>query len=48
MEQLTNTDAYTIRAIGEDDFSDVPIPDAPVQPANAPHTSTAKSVGSTR
>ncbi|KAK3072793.1 hypothetical protein LTR53_006165 [Teratosphaeriaceae sp. CCFEE 6253] len=29
---------FTIRAIGQDDFSDIPIPDAPVQQAAAPHT----------
>ncbi|KAM3419118.1 Cytochrome c oxidase assembly factor 3 [Cercospora zeina] len=36
---------WTIKAIGQDDFSDVPIPDAPAQPAAAPHTSTVKSAG---
>ncbi|KAK0250170.1 hypothetical protein LTR91_004213 [Friedmanniomyces endolithicus] len=30
--------SFTIRAIGQDDFSDVPIPDAPIQGAAAPHT----------
>ncbi|EMC93127.1 hypothetical protein BAUCODRAFT_150498 [Baudoinia panamericana UAMH 10762] len=39
---------YTLRAIGQDDFSDIPIPDAPVQPGHAPHISTAKSAGSAR
>ncbi|KAH9817756.1 Coiled-coil domain-containing protein 56 [Teratosphaeria destructans] len=40
--------SWTIRAIGQDDFSDVPIPDAPVQPGNAPHMSTVKSAGSAK
>ena len=35
----TSPDSFTIRAIGQDDFSDVPIPDAPVQ--------TGATVGST-
>jgi cytochrome c oxidase assembly factor 3 len=25
------SDTYTIKAIGQDDFSDIPIPDAPIQ-----------------
>ncbi len=33
------TDTYTIKAIGQDDFSDVPMPDAPIQ--------TGATVGST-
>ncbi|TKA82760.1 hypothetical protein B0A55_01109 [Friedmanniomyces simplex] len=33
--------SFTIRAIGQDDFSDVPIPDAPVQAGHAPHTTAA-------
>ncbi|KAK4636343.1 Cytochrome c oxidase assembly factor 3, mitochondrial [Fulvia fulva] len=37
---------WTIKAIGQDDFSDVPIPDAPAQPAHAPNMSTVKSAGS--
>lgn len=35
-------DTFTIRAIGQDDFSDVTVPDAPVKPAQAPHMSTVK------
>lgn len=45
---LTNQhlDTWTIKAIGQDDFSDVPIPDAPLQPAAAaPHASTVRSAG---
>lgn len=26
------TDAYTIRAVGQEEFSDVKVPDAPAQP----------------
>ncbi|KAI7194982.1 hypothetical protein D0869_00875 [Hortaea werneckii] len=37
---------WTIKAIGQDDFSDVPMPDAPAQPGHAPHISTVKSAGS--
>ncbi|KAK4540032.1 hypothetical protein LTR36_009848 [Oleoguttula mirabilis] len=37
---------YTIKAIGQDDFSDIPIPDAPSAPGHAPHMSTVKSAGS--
>ncbi|KAF1826120.1 uncharacterized protein K489DRAFT_386580 [Dissoconium aciculare CBS 342.82] len=33
---------FTIRAVGQDDFSDVTVPDAPVKPAQAPHMSTVK------
>ncbi|KAK4507225.1 hypothetical protein PRZ48_000960 [Zasmidium cellare] len=39
---------WTIKAIGQDDFSDIPMPDAPAQPAHAPNASTAKSAGSSR
>ncbi|WPG97529.1 Hypothetical protein R9X50_00030600 [Acrodontium crateriforme] len=35
--------SWTIRAIGQDDFSDVPMPDAP-----APHTTTIKSTGNSQ
>ncbi|KXL49113.1 hypothetical protein M433DRAFT_115652 [Acidomyces richmondensis BFW] len=38
--------AFTIRAVGQDDFSDVPIPDAPVQPGHAPPTVPAKNAES--
>ncbi|KAK5174504.1 uncharacterized protein LTR77_001584 [Saxophila tyrrhenica] len=34
-------DTFTIKAIGQDDFSDVPMPDAPAQPAHAPHMSAS-------
>jgi hypothetical protein len=37
-----NIDTFTIRAVGQDDFSDVTVPDAPVKPAQAPHMSTVK------
>lgn len=38
---------WTIKAIGQDDFSDVPMPDAPAQPAHTPNASTVKSAGKT-
>ena len=34
-------DAYTIHAIAQDDFEDVPIPDAPPQSAKTPNSSTS-------
>ncbi|KAG8626931.1 hypothetical protein KVT40_005876 [Elsinoe batatas] len=36
---------FTIKAVAQDDFDDVPIPDAPIQPAQAPHTTTNTSAG---
>ena len=45
-DPLSPTDTWTIKAIGQDDFSDVPMPDAPAQPGHAPHMSTVKSAGS--
>ena len=39
------TDTFTIKAIGQDDFSDVPMPDAPSQPAHTPNASVIKSAG---
>lgn len=38
------TDSWTINAVAQDDFSDVPIPDAPPQAAHTPHTGVEKSV----
>lgn len=38
-------DTFTIKAIGQDDFSDIPMPDTPAQPAHAPHTSVVTSGG---
>lgn len=38
-------DTWTIKAIGQDDFSDVPMPDAPAQPAHTPNASAVKSAG---
>ena len=38
------TDSWTINAVAQDDFSDVPIPDAPAQPPHSPHTGVEKSV----
>ena len=29
-------DAYTLNAIGQDDFEDVKVPDAPAKPASTP------------
>lgn len=37
-------DSWTINAVAQDDFSDVPIPDAPAQPPHSPHTGVEKSV----
>ncbi|GAB7342519.1 hypothetical protein MBLNU457_g0706t1 [Dothideomycetes sp. NU457] len=37
--------AFTIRAVAQDDFEDVPIPDAPVAQAAAPHHSAVRSAG---
>ncbi|KAK3675448.1 hypothetical protein LTR78_004531 [Recurvomyces mirabilis] len=37
--------SWTIRAIGQDDFSDVPMPDAPASTGAAPHASAVKSAG---
>lgn len=45
-EVLIMADTWTIRAVGQDEFTDVPVPDAPVQQAAAPHTTTVKSAGS--
>ena len=39
--------AYTIHAVSQDEFEDVPIPGAPIQSAAAPHTSINKSAGAT-
>lgn len=38
--------AFTIRAVAQDDFEDVKVPDAPVQPALSPAMSTVKQAGS--
>ncbi|KAL9022647.1 MAG: hypothetical protein Q9185_000225 [Variospora sp. 1 TL-2023] len=35
--------AFTIKAIAQDDFSDVQIPDAPEQPPHTPHTGALKA-----
>ncbi|KAL6720740.1 hypothetical protein ACLMJK_002665 [Lecanora helva] len=37
---------FTINAVAQDDFSDVPVPDAPAQPPHSPHTGveTATSI----
>lgn len=36
---MKEVDTWTIKAIGQDDFSDVPMPDAPATTASAPHMS---------
>ncbi|KAF6220198.1 hypothetical protein HO133_003329 [Letharia lupina] len=36
--------SWTINAVAQDDFSDVPIPDAPAQSPHSPHTGLEKSV----
>lgn len=37
-------DSWTINAVAQDDFSDVPMPDALAQPPHSPHTGVEKSV----
>ncbi|KAL8730626.1 MAG: hypothetical protein Q9166_003939 [cf. Caloplaca sp. 2 TL-2023] len=37
--------AYTIKAVSQDDFTDVQIPDAPEQPPHTPHTGIARAPG---
>jgi cytochrome c oxidase assembly factor 3 len=39
-------DSFTIRAVAQDDFEDVVVPDAPATPAHAPHTSNVIQVAS--
>lgn len=39
-------DAFTIRAVAQDDFSDVPIPDAPTQPAHTPNAGVTRNANS--
>lgn len=41
----THQDAFTIRAVAQDEFEDVQIPDAPVVPAHAPHMSQVTAAG---
>ncbi|KAI4134964.1 MAG: hypothetical protein LQ347_001076 [Umbilicaria vellea] len=36
--------AYTIKAVSQDDFSDVPIPDAPAQPPHTPNAGVNRPV----
>ncbi|KAI9657644.1 MAG: hypothetical protein M1821_002820 [Bathelium mastoideum] len=38
--------AFTIHAISQDEFEDVPVPAAPVQPPHAPNASPNRSAGS--
>jgi cytochrome c oxidase assembly factor 3 len=38
-------DTFTLKAVGQDDFSDVAVPDAPVQPATPPNASVNQSAG---
>ncbi|KAL9031822.1 MAG: hypothetical protein Q9196_000195 [Gyalolechia fulgens] len=35
--------AFTIRAVAQDDFSDVQVPNAPEQPPHTPHTGVVKA-----
>ncbi|KAF2229324.1 hypothetical protein EV356DRAFT_456064 [Viridothelium virens] len=39
--------AFTIRAVSQDEFEDVPVPEAPVQPPHTPNVSPNRSLGST-
>ena len=46
-----NLDTFTLRAVGQDDFSDVAVPNAPTQPATAlpttaPNASVNRTAGS--
>ncbi|MCJ1280942.1 hypothetical protein MMC26_000260 [Xylographa opegraphella] len=38
--------AFTIRAVAQDDFSDVQIPDAPSQPPHTPNAGVERAVSS--
>jgi len=38
------TDSFTIRAVAQDDFSDVQVPDAPTQPPHTPNAGVEKPV----
>ena len=44
MRNTNCLDSWTINAVAQDDFSDVPIPDAPAQPPQAPHAGVERSV----
>ncbi|CAD0096334.1 unnamed protein product [Aureobasidium mustum] len=37
-------DSFTIRAVAQDEFEDVVVPDAPATPGHAPHTSNVRQV----
>ena len=37
-------DSYTINAVAQDDFSDVPVPDAPAQPPHTPHAGVERTI----
>ncbi|KZF23800.1 hypothetical protein L228DRAFT_246648 [Xylona heveae TC161] len=37
--------AFTIRAVAQDEFEDVKVPDAPLQPAHAPNATPVRSAG---
>ncbi|MCJ1388069.1 hypothetical protein MMC18_000913 [Xylographa bjoerkii] len=39
--------AFTIKAVAQDDFSDVQIPDAPSQPPHTPNAGVERAVSST-
>ena len=41
------TDILTLKAVSQDEFEDVPVPDRPTPTAGAPHMSANKSAGST-
>ncbi|KAI9824255.1 MAG: hypothetical protein M1832_002062 [Thelocarpon impressellum] len=36
-------DAFTIHAVAQDDFDDVPMPDVPAQPARTPNVGTVST-----
>ncbi len=41
---VASVDSWTINAVAQDDFSDVPIPDAPAQPPHSPQTGVETAV----
>lgn len=41
--KVAHEDIYTIKAVAQDNFEDVPIPDAPVQGGISPNASTIQS-----
>ena len=42
--KVDSLDSFTLNAVAQDDFSDVPIPDAPAQPPHSPHAGVERSI----